>query len=537
MKTIYRISLSLLSALLLWLAWRSNALCLTAFIAFVPLFFLFKDIDNGAKQNKGKFYFLYSYLTFFLWNFSTTYWVWNSTPVAAAAWATNALLMSLVVYFAYLAGKRVSSSSRISSLRIHSFPLFFIIFWIAFEFLHYHWDLNWPWLALGNTLAPLHQLAQFYEFTGVTGGSLWILAVNVFVFKCLSKRHSSIAAFYPTVLPLLLLIVIPTAYSLIRYYSYSEKGKDVEVVIVQPNTDPYNQYNIVPTEVIDNVLSLIDKKITPNTALIVAPESMILDYAWENRIETYPSIGKIQNYLQNHPSTEFISGISTIELTDKETAGTRISKDQNGDVLYMYNIHNTALLMSKEHCSEMYFKSRLTPGVEIIPFADFLPFMNKMAVDLGGATGSLDKDDCPKVFRSEYGHPAFAANICYESVFPDYVRQFTKKGAEYICIITNDGWWGNTEGYHQHQRYAKLRAIENRRAIARSANTGISCFINQRGDVSDMTNYWETAVISKSIKARKGNTVFVILGDYIGLSGSILAVLLLLFTLWRKIKP
>jgi apolipoprotein N-acyltransferase len=520
---------------LLWLAWRPNALCLTAFIAFVPLFFLFKGINNGTKQNKGKFYFLYSYLTFFLWNLSTTYWVWNSTPVAVGAWATNALLMSLVVYFAYLVEKcvlRASFLRRFTPL----FLYFFIIFWLAFEFMHYHWDLNWPWLALGNALAPLHQLVQFYEFTGVTGGSLWILAVNALAFKYLCKYNTQ-GLYFITVLSVLLVIGLPVAYSLIRYSTYNEKGKDIEVVVVQPNIDPYNQYDIAPTEVINNVLSLIDKKITPKTSLIVAPESMILDYAWENHIETYPSIQKIQNYLQNYPSTEFISGISTIALTDKETAGTRISKDPNGNVLYMYNIHNTALLMSKNRCNEMYFKSRLTPGVEIIPFADFLPFMNKLAVDLGGATGSLDKDDFPKVFHSEYGHPAFAANICYESVFPDYVRQFTKRGAEYICIITNDGWWGNTEGYRQHQRYAKLRAVENRRDIVRSANTGISCFINQRGDVSDPTNYWEATVISKSIKARKGNTLFVILGDYIGFSCSILAVLLLLFTLWRKIKP
>jgi apolipoprotein N-acyltransferase len=517
-----------LSALLLWLAWRPNFLCLTIFTAFIPLFFLFRDIDNGTKKNKGKFYFLYSFLTFFLWNFSTTYWVWNSTPVAVGAWAANALLMSFVIYLSYISSKYIKS---IVSLSFYSL---LPIFWLAFEFMHYHWDLNWPWLALGNALAPMHQLAQFYEFTGVTGGSLWFLVVNILIFKLL--QPSQLRSFTTLrLLPLILVILIPSSYSIIRYYTYHEKGKDTEVIAVQPNTDPYNQYDI-SSVLIDNVLALIDKKITPNTALIVAPESMILDYAWEDRLEVYPSIRKIRNYLQNHPTTEFISGISTIGLTDEESAGTRISKGTNGEVLYMYNIHNTALLMSKDRCNEMYFKSRLTPGVEIIPFAEFLPFMNKLAVDLGGATGSLDKGDFPKVFRSEYGHPAFAANICYESVFPDYVRQFTKKGAEYICIITNDGWWGNTEGYHQHQRYAKLRAIENRRDIVRSANTGISCFINQRGDVSDATNYWEEAVISKKIKAVKISTLFVILGDYIGISCSILAVLLLFFTVWRKIR-
>jgi apolipoprotein N-acyltransferase len=386
--------------------------------------------------------------------------------------------------------------------------------------LHYHWDLNWPWLALGNALAPLHQIVQFYEFTGVTGGSFWILICNILIFNILNKILEK-ENIKKTLLAFSIIFIVPLSYSLVRYFTFVEKGKDIEILVVQPNTDPYNQYDIDSDVLMEKVFNLINQKITNNTALIVAPESMILDYAWEENIEFYPSIRKIQEYLQDFPNTEFLSGISTMQVVDKESYASRYIQSINRH----YVIHNTALLMSKDCCNEMYFKSRLTPGVEIVPFSNIFPFIKNFAVDLGGAIGSLAVDTCAKVFHSEYSHPPFSANICYESVFPDYVRKFVKNGAEYICIITNDGWWGDTEGYKQHQRYAKLRAIETRRAIARSANTGTSCFVNQRGDVFQKTNYWEEAVISQNIKANKGKTLFVLTGDYLGMISSVLAIL------------
>jgi apolipoprotein N-acyltransferase len=85
-----------------------------------------------------------------------------------------------------------------------------------------------------------------------------------------------------------------------------------------------------------------------------------------------------------------------------------------------------------------------------------------------------------------------------------------------IFIITNDGWWGNTPGYKQHLLYGRLRAIETRKWIARSANTGISCFINERGDFSQCTKWWTPAVISEKIGSNKEKTFYVMYGDIIG---------------------
>ena len=106
--------------------------------------------------------------------------------------------------------------------------------------------------------------------------------------------------------------------------------------------------------------------------------------------------------------------------------------------------------------------------------------------------------------------------ICYESVYGDYYREYILKGAQVMSIITNDGWWGDTPGYRQHLSYASLRAIETRRSIARSANTGISAFINQRGEIISQTGWWQPAYLNGQLCLNDEITVFVRHGDIIG---------------------
>ena len=157
-----------------------------------------------------------------------------------------------------------------------------------------------------------------------------------------------------------------------------------------------------------------------------------------------------------------------------------------------YYAHNTAMYFDTSDIIQFYHKSKLTAGVEMMPSWSFLRPLEKFAIDLGGTVGTLKTDAVRRPFISKDSLKV-ATIICYESVYGEFVTEFVKKGAELIFIITNDGWWGNTPGHKQHFIYSKLRAIETRRSIARSANTGISCFINQRGDVFQKTEYWKPA--------------------------------------------
>ena len=125
--------------------------------------------------------------------------------------------------------------------------------------------------------------------------------------------------------------------------------------------------------------------------------------------------------------------------------------------------------------------------------------------------------------------------ICYESVYGEFCTGYVKKGARALTIITNDAWWGDTPGYKQHLSYASLRAIETRRDIARCGNTGISAFINQRGDVVSQSDWWERETLEGMVYLNNEKTFFVQNGDIAGRAATLLFLLLLLVLVVRFI--
>ena len=167
-----------------------------------------------------------------------------------------------------------------------------------------------------------------------------------------------------------------------------------------------------------------------------------------------------------------------------------------------YDAFNAALLVDGNGQVRSYHKSKLVVGVEKLPFASLLGELDAVSIDLGGTTGSLGEQDERTVFHTADPRVAVAPMICYESVFGDHVAAHVRNGANFLAIMTNDGWWGTSPGYRQHLQYGRLRAVENRRDIARSANTGISCFIDQRGSVLQATEYGVPAAVRGTVFAR-----------------------------------
>ncbi|MFN6947122.1 MAG: nitrilase-related carbon-nitrogen hydrolase, partial [Cytophagaceae bacterium] len=120
--------------------------------------------------------------------------------------------------------------------------------------------------------------------------------------------------------------------------------------------------------------------------------------------------------------------------------------------------------------------------------------------------------------------------ICYESIYGEFVSDYVKNGATFIAIITNDAWWGNTPGHRQHLQYASLRAIETRKSVARSANTGISGFINQRGDILAASEYWVQDAMKGTIMSNDILTFYTKHGDFLAKGSPYLAILLIGYT-------
>ncbi len=495
-----KILLALLCGGLLTAAWPTWGIAPLIFIGFVPLLLL---EDRIALGEKGKLFWI-SFLAFFVWNVATTWWIWNATPAATAAWILNALFMAIVFNVFHLTKKKVCNNP---------WGNFFLIpYWMAFEMLTYLWAAKWPWLNLGNVFSSRIEWIQWYEYTGVAGGTLWILAVNILITNIILFFKSKEAKkLFISIGIELVVLFLPIIVSNRMYNHYEEQGNDTEVIVVQQNCDPWNEQfdSHFYDQVIQNNINLSLPLVTPKTRFVVSSESAIQEGIWLHETDQAKALNTLHDYIKRFPQMAFVIGGTTYEFVPRGMESDFPARDI-GDGKHFYYCHNSALLIDTINMQHRN-KSQLTPGVEAIP--EWMGFLKNYSITMGIARGTLKTDSESKVMTFD-GHKV-AVPICYESAFGEYVSTFCKKGADLIFVITNDGWWGHTPGYRQHFEFSKLRAIENRRCIARSANTGRSGFINQRGDVLQQTHYWVPDAIRETLKANTKVTFYAQHGDYL----------------------
>ncbi len=491
---------ALLSGGLLTAAWPIGGIAPAIFIGFVPLLLVEGRVAQGEK---GRVFWL-SFLTFLTWNVATTWWVWNATPAATLAWILNALFMATVFFIFHLTKKKVCNNP---------WGNFFLIpYWMAFELLTYWWAIKWPWLNLGGVFSSKVSWIQWYEYTGVPGGTLWVLLVNILIANIIQFFKTKEAKPILTSIVLeVLILLLPILVSTRVYKNYEDKGVDTEVIVVQQNCDPWNEQfdNHYYDEVIQNNINLSRSLVSPQTRFIVSSESAIQEGIWLHEANKAKALNTLHDYVAQFPELAFVIGGTTYEWVPKGMEDDfPARKLANGDRYYY--CHNSALLINRDDLQHRN-KSQLTPVVEAIP--EWMGFLRNFSLTVGIARGTLKGDPEAKVMTS--GNHKIGAAICYESAFGEYVGSFCAKGADLLFVITNDGWWGDTPGYKQHFEFSKLRAIENRRCVARSANTGRSGFFNQRGDVLQQTNYWEPDAIKATLKANSEATFYAKNGDYL----------------------
>jgi len=466
-------------------------------------------------SKKGSKIFWLSFLTGFVWNTASIYWVFNAMN---AYLPTSASILIALIPFS-LAPLLMATAFRLYyQLRKKNGILISFIglisFWIGYEYLHQSWSLSFPWMTLGNGFANFHQIIQWYSYTGVYGGSLWILVANILAFLIYWQYKTKVTALSQRTLIVAItaLILLPLGASLYMYSSYEEHINPSEVVVVQPNIDPYQKFgSISPAEQLENLLNLSASVAKPNTEFFIWPETAISERGGinEENFRTYPSYNRITEFLQKYHNGNILSGIESYAVFNEQKTSTA---RPYGDVFI--DNYNGSTLIDGSSKLQFYHKSKLVPGVEQMPFGDALAFMKPFFEHFGGTTGGYGSSPEPEVFYSQSGIGA-APVICYESIWGNYVAEYVKKGAQFIAIVTNDGWWKNTSGKDQHLAYAKLRAIENRRWVARSANTGISGFINQRGDIVQQTSWWTPTAIAQEINLNEEITFYTKSGDYI----------------------
>ncbi|WP_027124643.1 apolipoprotein N-acyltransferase [Gelidibacter mesophilus] len=521
---------AILSGLLLAFGWPTYGFPVVLFLGFVPILLVERQIRLSNIKWKKLRLFGYSYLSFVIWNFITTNWLQYADIFGASfAVLVNSMLMALMMVIYHSIAKRATVNISL---------LFLMCLWMAFEKLHLGWDFSWPWLNLGNAFSEYFSWIQWYEYTGTFGGTLWIWILNILFFKVILKYQlqKSVKKIKTNSIIILSVIIVPIIVSLTLYYTYKIEGQQLNVIALQPNIDPYSEkYNVPNDAIADLLVNLADTRIKPQTDLVVAPETVFADNVKIHELSNAYFKRKLDVYISEHPNINILTGISFVNfITDKALVKKQSNYHKSG---FWYDDYNSAMLLNTSDSVQLYHKSKLVVGVETLPYQDVLkPLIGDFMIDLGGTLAMKTTQDERDVFVTS--NPALkpAPIICYESVYGEFVTGYVRNGATILTIITNDAWWGETQGHKQHLSYARLRAIETRRDIVRSANTGISALINAKGEIMSSLPYGTQGALSGKVTANEKMTFYTWAGDYIARIAIFIALFVFLITMFRKPK-
>ena len=523
-------SLVLLFAVLMSIPYLVPHTGFLALFGIIPLLCMERIADLTGKKR----IWIYHYSAFVFWNAITTFWVCNAT-VGGGLFAVfaNAFQMSLIFGLFRLSKKKFSGALPY---------IFLMVTWIAWERSYFDAEISWPWLVLGNAFARSTGSIQWYEFTGALGGSLWIWITNLSIFGLLVSLSDGRIFMWnwkaktAALTGLAALLTVPfIASSLIgnRYEDSMVSNENLEVLIVQPNIDPYNKFqamtqdqqNAILEGQIKNELAYRRNDSTAAPLLIVTPETFTSDII-VGQYERSRTWRRFTALLADYPNVNMLFGASSYDYINSAVAPSYTARALGRDL--WVESHNSALMIDGTARTEIFHKNKLVVAVEKTPYPRLFCKLDDM---LGGVMGRCVGQDGISLLnvKDVEGHDTkIGCAVCYESVYGEYYTDYIRKGARAMTIITNDAWWGNTPGYRQHLSYASLRAIETRRAIARCANTGISAIVSPSGKILQPTPWWEQAVINGQIPLRDDITFFVSHGDITGRVCTFIFVLLLL---------
>jgi len=541
----------LLSVLLLSAGWLGLT-GITLLAAFVPLLWIVSSYD--ASRRSWWRVFGWALLTFAGWNIATVWWIWYATPVGPVAATLASTFLNMIAFMSFYTVYRRGPKPLAYTLLAAG--------WIATEYWYTVGDFSWPWLVLGNGFSHDVWAVQWYEYTGVFGGSLWVLLCNLLIFEAWRNRRDAkrwIAAACALTLPMALSLGIWLREGAIDkgIHSPLTRQPEVRVSIVQPNVDCYDKFHSDAERQERNIVGLLTE-VPADAQFILLPETAVPGHYVEPGLSDWsmqrtPGIfwQELTDTLRSRfPQALLVTGANTqrIYAPGTQTATARRNAacyDEYPDSadgpawpvrrqqVYYFDIFNSAVGLDSAGRMQLHHKGRLVIGVENTPtwIFDALKFL---VIDLGGTLGQIGKGQHGTAF--EHDGVKMGPAICYEGLYGDFYGDFVRRGAQFMAIISNDGWWGDTPGYRHLFTISRLRAIEHRRAIARSANTGMSGFISARGDVGETLGWEQTGVISAPVRLRSELTFYTRYGDYIGRIAQYLMLLCMLYYIAWRIK-
>ena len=444
---------------------------LLIFVAFVPYFFVVTKRQSLLKVNSA------SYLTFFVMSLTTVYWVgsWQSesdpflmlSGTVLVFFLPCVMLINSTLYF-------LSRKVFKKDLSLYLFPFF----WVTGEYLLTLTDLKFPWLTIGHGLAEFTSFIQIADIVGAFGLSFVVLWINIFIYKGIKtfKVNSLEGLIHLSTGALIFILII--IYGYVKISSGTNDTKKIKIGIVQPNIDPWNKWELGGlNKILDNYLDLSQKCADEGAKLILWPETALPVYLMSGEYQT--EVDSIYSFIQKN-KVSLLTGMPDFKIYNSNPP--RNAKFSNADKYY-YTTYNSILLLQPNTFNvQRYGKMQLVPLGEHTPFVDQIPFLGDLLKWGVGISGwNVGQDTTVFKFINNRDTIKVGGLVCYESVFPTFPNYFVARGAQFLIVLTNDSWYGKLSGPYQHKEFANLRAVENRRAVVRCANGGVSCLINKYG--------------------------------------------------------
>jgi apolipoprotein N-acyltransferase len=487
---------ALLSGVLIGLSYPPLPLGFLAWFGFIPLFLALKECDLKEA-------FKYGYLGGITAHFITLYWIgFNS---GAGFFPVFLSLISAVFYLSLFWGL-FTLILCIFLQKKKVFLWFSPLIWIAMEWIRSLGTLGFPWIDLALTQSRFIPLIQLLDVTGSSGISLWILILNVLLYFSYESESGKLK--YALAAVGIVSVLWMVGLQKINNLDNNSVDNSVNVAVTQPSVDPNEKWERDNRKQMFELMhQLLDKAMDLGPDLIVWPETALPSYLRLSGKDRSPIQEKV-----NMNKIPLFSG-----TIDRE-------KSEDGKPLYF----NGSIFFQPHEPPEMYHKVKLVPFAEYVPLSGYFPKLNDLNFGQGNFTAGKE------FTLFQFDNFSFSNLICYESSLPEVVRKFVLKGAEFITVQANDGWLGKTSGPYQHFEIAKLRAVENRRSIVRSANTGISGIILPSGKILEKKMLGERAVFKGDISLSNKITIYTKFGNILGKCSVIFIILCTGIISWSK---
>ena len=512
------------------------------FFGLIPYFYVIEKKASLIDINRS------SYLAFFVFGLITLYWVgsWqkNADPFLMIS---GVLLLFVNPLFLLIPSTLYYFSRRIFPKEITLF--LFPIFWVTYEYAYMITDLSFPWLTLGSGLSHFTSFIQVADIIGTLGLSVVIVLINVLLYKAfINFKRKRKSAYYNLAAAILIYSII-LLYGFIKLNNYKISERKIRVGLIQPNIDPWKKWDIGSLNDFTKLyLNFSRKAIDKGAKLIVWPETAIPVYLLNGGYDK--TLDSIYNFVEIN-NVYLLTGVPDIRYYNKFQKKPEDVKF-NKNIGY-YATYNAIYLFSPDtRRIQRYGKMKLVPFGERVPFVNQLPFLGKIIKWGVGISGwNVGKDTILFKIKDEESDNSLTANqkndtikinglVCYESIFPVFVSEFVRRGAQFITVVTNDSWYGNSSGPYQHKEMAVLRAVENRRSVIRAANGGISCIIDPLGRTKIESKMFTKTFLVGDVAIQNDETFFTKHAYLVPILSSVFSVwvigMFILFRLKKKFK-